>query len=573
MDTLLPLLGWLGLASALLITPWLLARLVIPHGDGITTTAGAGVIAVILNTGVPIGLHLAALPITAVTLATPHLVLVLIVLLMKGFFGRSLLPTPRPPLAWLGLLLLFAALTLPLTHLAGVDTYKWQGLAKSVRVEACIPWLVHPASLLGFTPRSYPSAQPLTLASIQIMGGIGVGAGYYLFSLLSGFTGISLAWVLGRRVFDVPTHVPWFALFYICAPVSMRYQHWATGRGLFLSLLPLLLLTVLRLPRGRALVALPGVLLLLALSHKVGLIAGALVLISLPALLLLPRSARRCWPLLLALPVLAAAVLLTPPFLLPSPMGQPLGLIRQAITRFGWMLPVAALGLLGARGWLAHPARRRLFPAALLTLPAAFGRDPYGALIALPFVTLVATAGLAWLRDQCLSRSWSFSRALFPLAGVATLLGALIIVGDRTRQAMPPRLWRAAMALEAIDPLGPFQVHAPGRARAQFHAYTSGCPRFLITPGATTGLILHRPPPLRGPPTEWLPQWVDFSRHLLEMREVEVDWYGVDPRDYFIIVDGEGEHPPDGGERLYDREGIEIWTPVNPTRPRAERAP
>ncbi len=548
-----------ALLAACALSPWLIARLVLRRrGDWLLTGAVAGATAVALNVATPLALHLAQIPIRPLTLATPHLALVTILLVLRLLTRTPWRPTIAAPRAFIGLLAAFAILVIPCTHLAGIDTYKWQGLATAVRVEESIPWLIHPVSLLGFTPRAYPSAQPLLLATIQLLGGCGVGAGFFILSLMTGATALCTATVLGRRVFDVAPNAAWFAALYLFSPVFMRYAHWATGRGLFLALYPLFILALLRLPRPAALLLAPASALLLLLAHKVGVVAIAILPIAWLASLLLPPLPWRVVPLLLALPFVAIAVLFSPNLILPPPLGLALGFIRTAITRFGWMLPVAAIGLIGPRGWLRHPARRRLLPAMCGTLPLAFPRDMYGAMLALPFIAIAATFGLAWLRNQFPRHA----RLLAIAAALLTAAGAITIVTNRNLTATPPAVYRAARFLESYDPLGPYQVFAPGRARVQIHAYVSGCPRFRVATSDSPSLHLRDAPPLLGPPAEVAVAWIDFGRNLIELSDTATDWYGVNPRAYYILINGEGEPPPTPATLLYDHDSITIHKPT-----------
>jgi hypothetical protein len=219
-------------------------------------------------------------------------------------------------------------------------------------------------------------------------------------------------------------------------------------------------------------------------------------------------------------------------------------------------LPGAAFGLLLSRGWLQDPRRRRLYVAFLITLPFAFTPDPYGALAALPFITFAATVGFACLRDL----TPRLARPAATTILILTAAAALVIVGQRDRDAMTARVWRAALALERLDPLGPFAVFAPGRARAQFHAYTSGCPRFLVVPTADATIVFRPPPPIHGDLAKLVPAWIDFFRNLVSLSDVDTDWYGINPRAYYVVIDGEGERPQPA-DVLYAAENIQILKP------------
>jgi hypothetical protein len=551
------IVGRIALIFALAGTPYLLARLLRPRLSLPETGALAGAISIAVNTAVPVLFHVCGIAITTASLTGFHTAIALVVVMVTCACKRN----PRPPdvvdarpllLMWVT----FAVAVIPFTHLAGIDTYKWQGLATNVGVEGSIPWLIHPVSLLGFTPRAYPSAQPLVLATVQIMGRLGVDAGYYGVSLLAGITGIFAAYVLGRTYFDSRSHAIGFACFYVFSPVFMRYNHWATGRGFFLALYPLFILMLIKLPRISALVGAVLMSLLLALSHKVGLIAAATLVPLTFASFLMPRIQNRAFLVAIILPFVGLALLLSPPLMAPPPLGQLVGFLRASITRFGWMLPLAALGLLGVRTWLTDPRRRRLFPAMLATFPLAYPPDIYGAMMALPFLVLAATSGVTWITD----RKPSAHHMVWGTMLMLTVAGASTIVGHRNSNATPKHVVEAARFLETYDPLGPFQVYAPGRARVQIHAYVSGCPRFLVTPSRNSQVSLRRPPALLGPPQEVAREWIDFGRNIVELNDLDVDWYGRNPRSYYVVIDGAGEKP-DRSIEIYRADRVAILKP------------
>ncbi|MGQ9662434.1 MAG: hypothetical protein ACUVWX_08885, partial [Kiritimatiellia bacterium] len=316
-----------ALFLALGLNPFLAARLLFRKADLWLSLACAGLCCAAINLAVPIALHMLSLPISSFSLTCSHSGLALVLLASCRFAGVQIRPAHGSPdtARWLLLLLAgFAILVLPFTYLAGVDTYKWQDLATIVRVDQRISWLVHPLSLFGFTPRSYPSAQPLLLATIQILGGLDVDWGFYITSLILGATGTLTAFVLGRSFFNSDGAALWSAVLYTFSPVFMRYNHWATGRGLFVSLFPLYLLAILRLPRPSAVAGLIGCSIMLALAHKTGLIAGPLVLLSMIGLLVVPSRKNHLWLILVLLAAGSASLLLSPS-LGPRPIGSAIG--------------------------------------------------------------------------------------------------------------------------------------------------------------------------------------------------------------------------------------------------------
>jgi hypothetical protein len=580
-----------------------------------------------INVAIPIALHVSAIPITANSLALAHgLMAVAVGLIFIAFnrnpeefeqksqstqrsvffpaFGgnptspsrssRLLFKFPSRPHPLVTAAMFFALLVLPLTHIAGIDTYKWQDLAGNIAVEQRISWLIHPLSLLGFTPRSYSSAQPLVLATIQMLGHTGVDWGFYLLSLAFGLTGFSGAWVLGRHLFKTDAPAGWFAMLYLFSPVFMRYNYWATGRGLLLALLPVYLLIMLKLgkkcwqgrhhppEKGLTLWLIPAWLLmtgLIMMAHKAGVVGALLIpllLLVSPALALL----RGRWGLWLAgLVALAAGLLLA--------NGQPVTMGIRLITRFGWLLPLAFLAIATLPGKLTTPPFRALNVAGLGTFVISCTPDMYGALLALPFMACLATLGLDKITEKkiLLNRSsqrpqsengasaegvkeYSSLRSL--RASVQTLLDsgyaglaiilipALAIVLNQMRDSPAEAVYQAARFIEQTDPRGPFRIEAPGKARSQIQAYVSGCPRFTVHAESASPIDFHRLPPWTGKPAHDARQWIDTMRGMLELRGAHTDWYGDGTKVYYVTIDGQGKVPAQA-KRLFTDGNVSVY--------------
>ena len=548
-----------ALVLALFVNPWLLVRLARPESCNLLSLlAASGAVSVALNMLAPAALHLLRIPITGGKLAMVHSLTTLVLWPVL----RARRPVKFPALRTLdwaafALGILFALAVLPFTHLAGIDTYKWLDLATAVRVEQAIPWFVHPLSLLGFTPRSYPSAQPLVLATIQIMGGLNVEWSYWMLSAFSGALGIFAACVLGERIFGNPSMSAWFAFLYAFSPVFMRYNHWATGRGLLLSLLPLFIACLLGLFQLRAALSLVSLAVLLACSHKAGLIAVPIFCIGWIISWLLPRRGRR-WLVVGLFALATGAALALTPAPSHSHVAVLFGFLENAVTRFGCYLPLAAVAVLFSTGTLLRPAFPRLLPSALVTFPMAFHREMYGALLALPFVALAATEGVTWL----IARRSSTARTIKLLVIAVTALGAAAVLVKRSVNATPVPVWRAALFLENYDPEGPFRVIAPEPARSQIQGYVSGCPRFTVVAPTQLRLALKPPPVFRRPFRLLFQAWVAYLRSLIGVADASTDWYGKNPRVYYVVVRGEGIKPH-GVRLLYDHAGVQIYAPAD----------
>jgi hypothetical protein len=529
--------------ATLLINPWLLARNLLPRADFTTTLATAGASLVALAITGTVLLHCSHIPITAASLTVVHGASALTLALIMRLRSISIRPPPPlPSRLFIGMILLFAVLVIPFTPLAGRDTYKFQDLATVVQVDQSIPWLIHPSSLFGYTPRSYASAQPLLLATIAVLSHAGVDWSFYILSLLCGLTAIAATFILGRHLF--PNHPPsalWLTFFYIFSPVFLRYNYWAIGRGLFMTLLPLFVLGLLRANRLSGILTALVIAPLLALSHKTGPVAittlPLIFLASLVSFRIPIIGENRRWrfilPASLLLLSLAAGFLIVDQ----SPL---LSAIRIT-TRLAFLFPLAIAGL------LLPPLARRLSPAqhamtlaALVTLPFVFTEYMYGSLIASLFLACLATFGLTALTPHfTIVGQYRLHRTTITL----TVLTALTIIGNQAADSPSRDVVRAAQFIEKRDPLGPFQVVAPGLTRPRMQAYLSGCPRFSATVTPQSTLKIQPPPVLTGNLRRDAQHVADYLRNGLRLSDASSDWYGKGNKVYYVTVGGQGERP------------------------------
>lgn len=539
-------LSTLALFFAVALNPWGVVRHLVPRADMTFSLALWGPVLVTLNILIPIGLHLSGIPISRLSLSATHLTLAGGLVALTLFRRLPLIPAGRNSVMRLAFpMLAFMIITLPFTHIAGIDTYKWQDLATAVQVEHNIPWLIHPASLLGFTPRSYPSAQPLLLATIQILGGTGVDWGFYILSILAGAMGLGGVYALGRRLFAADTPALWFALLYVFSPVFMRYNYWTTGRGLLMGLLPLFLLSLLSFPRLSAIAGWLVMIPLLGMAHKAGSVAAILIPLAFALSPLLAQLRMRATPLILVLSAYVAGSLLS---------GTSVsGLSLRLGTRLAGLIPLSLAGWIGVsirpQGspatlpvWLAKPAWCAMLAGGLATLPLVFADDMYGALIALPFVAFAGTVGLQWIID---SLPPAGTALILTTTAVMTFVPAIMIVAHQAADSPSKHVYQAAQFLERHDPRGPFRIEAPGRARAQMQAYVSGCPRFTVTTTDASRLIVHAPPPRSGNWHHDIGTWVHYLRGSLDLAGSSTDWYGGAERIYHVTIGEDGVVPQD----------------------------
>jgi hypothetical protein len=378
----------------------------------------------------------------------------------------------------LAALIILIPLLLPWSCLTGIDTYKWQDFASAVVIGKQIPWLHNHLGLFGLVPRSYPTAFPLLLASCQLPANGAIQPGFAVASLLVGTTALLAAYQLGRRLFPSRNHAVLFATLYALSPVMLRYAHWATGRGLFLAIYPLLLAATTRPRRRRAMAAMLGYSFLLLLCHKSALVAVPLALggalICRTRAPQAPSATSRTILAILALLLFAVLWRLSPGLI-------PLNSIpRLALTRYHLLLPLALIGFALRPPTAISPAWRAMLPALLVAPSLAFDPAMYGALVVLPHIAAFATAGIAWLEPR-VRNPWP-TQAIIVIA----VLAAIVTVAHRAHSAASPQLRTLAHRIDQ-QATGPILLQGAHRRHAQ--AYVLAAPGCWTPPDITiTGI-------------------------------------------------------------------------------------
>jgi len=554
------LLTRLALPLAVLGSPFLLARHISRRGDLLSLLAMSGVGAMGLNFLFPVLLHLGRVSLTGGNLALAHCMLFAALLAALKLRRVPLLPAKRADASAVGVLVLaYAVLALPITRMVGFDTYKMQDLATNVQIEQAIPWLIHPLSLLGFSPRAYASAHPLMLASVEMLGGLGIDWSFYVMSLVSAGTGIFGAAVLGRRLLGEGRAMVLFAFLYVTAPVFVIYNYWATPRGFLVALMPLFIHSLLAIPGLAGVLGTVFLALMLALSHKMGLVAGVMVPVLFLAALALPSwRGRRAVIVLTVLVVIL--MFATAPALGAGGLGGLRGWTWAVGSRLGLIGVLVFIGLLGPEDWLVARRTRCLLVGMLGTLwlvPAGGRGDLYGALVCLPFAAFAAARGLIWLRERLPER---YARGIWA-GSIAIAAGlALAALAFRASTATSTEVYLTAQFLERHDPSGPYRVVASERIRRQVQAYVSGCPRFLVgARGESRAGIAALPKPRRSV-HDTVRAWIGHGRRLLFVSGTDVAWYGRNPRIYYV-QDGDRGRPPADTELLFRVGEVRLFQP------------
>ena len=151
------------------------------------------------------------------------------------------------------LILLNIAVRIPVTpHEIGHDSFYIHWMAQSIIEEGTALWLVHPASVFGLYPYSYPSFVPFLLSIFSNIMGLEIETIILMTSISFGVIGVLFAYMLGKE-FSGNELVAYLTAFcFSLSPIFISFTSWTTSaRHLFVLLLPLILFLVLRYERTK----------------------------------------------------------------------------------------------------------------------------------------------------------------------------------------------------------------------------------------------------------------------------------------------------------------------------------
>ena len=155
----------------------------------------------------------------------------------------------RTKYALLGLLVILnIVLRLPVTpHEIGADSFQIHAWASSISANGYAKWILHPLSFFGLYPFSYSSGELFLLSeisqctSVEMEGTIWIAATF--FGVLSVFT----AYLMAKEIRDDFLFAFSVAFVYSTSRIFIAFTNWTvTTRGLFITLLPLLIWSLLR---------------------------------------------------------------------------------------------------------------------------------------------------------------------------------------------------------------------------------------------------------------------------------------------------------------------------------------
>ena len=173
------------------------------------------------------------------------------------------------------LALLNIAFRYPTTsHKVGVDSFVIYGLANSISTNGYAKWIIHPLSIFGLYPHSYPGAVPYLISSMSQSMGLSMEITIFLFAIVIGLFGMLATYLMAKEIRNDTLFIFLVVFAFSTAPAFLSCTRWtATSRGLFLAFLPLFIWTLLRSRREKKYLLLTIVTLIaLATTHRMVLL-------------------------------------------------------------------------------------------------------------------------------------------------------------------------------------------------------------------------------------------------------------------------------------------------------------
>lgn len=129
-------------------------------------------------------------------------------------------------------------------HAGNWDHYFIFFLARSISTEGYAPWVVNWSSYFGLHWISYPQGAPFLLSSFQQFSGDYSESLVLVYSYMEGVMAVVFAFALGLKIRKKDYVLAFFiAILFSTAPSYLYVSEWtASARGLFITLLPFLLL-------------------------------------------------------------------------------------------------------------------------------------------------------------------------------------------------------------------------------------------------------------------------------------------------------------------------------------------
>lgn len=132
-------------------------------------------------------------------------------------------------------------------HHYGSDAYLIHGMAHSISINKFAAWIIHPGSVYGLYPLSYPTGIPFILSAVSQCTDLSIESIILILSMIFGLLGAFGAFMMVSEINDSFLLKFISAFAFSLAPVFLRFTYWTMStRGPFIVFLPFLLFILMR---------------------------------------------------------------------------------------------------------------------------------------------------------------------------------------------------------------------------------------------------------------------------------------------------------------------------------------
>lgn len=133
------------------------------------------------------------------------------------------------------LIVITIGLRLQNDHQTDFDSYWLHAMGESIELHGSALWVMHPASLFGYYPLSYPSGTPFTLAVADTLTGLGMNSTVFVISIISGLLLVFFTFEISKK-FEHSWITSYIAALIVAfSPIIINYTAFnAAGRILVL---------------------------------------------------------------------------------------------------------------------------------------------------------------------------------------------------------------------------------------------------------------------------------------------------------------------------------------------------
>tara|TARA_B100001250_G_scaffold414017_1_gene450252 strand:+ start:1400 stop:3040 length:1641 start_codon:yes stop_codon:yes gene_type:complete len=133
-------------------------------------------------------------------------------------------------------------------HEVGVDSFQVHTLANSIIDYGESRWVIHPLSFIGIYPMSQESGGPFVLATFSLLTGINMEYTILLVPIYLSIVALLSSFMFGRALYFNSLFACILAICYSSSRLFLGFTDWTfSTRGIFISMLPIFLYSVIRL--------------------------------------------------------------------------------------------------------------------------------------------------------------------------------------------------------------------------------------------------------------------------------------------------------------------------------------